>query len=164
MRYRSPPAGRGGEHSVIGRFSGDEFLLISQDPELTVSEVCGRAQRISMALSRPVAVGGQVMMRHVSASSSSSHGREVYAEQLQGDVERQMRLKRRSRQHMPKAKLKSTEEFRDLQRAIDAGRQIEMQHQPEFDLHSGQVVGVEALARWSCSLRVALSGWPSARA
>lgn len=139
---------RAGEHCVIGRFSGDEFLLISRDPQLAVSEVCKRAQRISIALSRPVAVGGQVMMRHVSASSSSSHGREVYAEQLLGDVERQMRLKRRSRQHMPRAKLKSTEEFRDLQRAIDAGRQIEVHYQPEIDLCSGHVVGVEALARW----------------
>ena len=139
---------RAGEHTVIGRFSGDEFLLISQDPELDVSQVCKRAQLISVALSKPVAVGGKVMMRHVSASSSSSHGREVYAEQLLEDVERQMRLKRRSRHHLPKTKLKSTEEFRDLQRAIDAGRQIEVHYQPEIDLRSGEVVGVEALARW----------------
>lgn len=36
---------------------------------------------------------------------------------------------------------------RDLKRAID-GRQLQLHYQPQFELHTGRVVGFEALMRW----------------
>ncbi|MGB0865936.1 MAG: diguanylate cyclase domain-containing protein, partial [Granulosicoccaceae bacterium] len=128
----------------VGRFGADEFLLIKQDTSLDADQVFTRAREIASALSKPVAVAGQVLSRAVSTGASSSHGRQVDAESLVSEAELQLRRARQSARHLPKQRLRNNADTLDLERAIEAGKQIEVHYQPEVNLHTGKVAGVEA--------------------
>jgi diguanylate cyclase len=144
-------------NDVICRIGGDEFVIIVE-PSDDASEVDGVARKILGALAAPFAVGGHQL--HVSTSIGVS----VYPR----DAADARTLTRSADTAMYHAKNRGKNAFEvfqpameeraqkrlkleaNLRRALGEG-ELELYYQPQIDLRSGRVVGVEALSRWHCS-------------
>ncbi len=141
---------------VICRIGGDEFCVIVE-PSDDSSEVASVASKILMALAAPFEVNGhhlyvtasigvsvyprdardaQTLTR--SADTAMYHakgkGKNAY-EVFQSDMEK------RAQKRM---KLEA-----NLRRALGKG-QLQLHYQPQIDMKTGHIVGIEALARWYC--------------
>lgn len=135
---------------VLARVGGDEFVLLLHHP-------VGNAffERLLDAIRKPLMIEGRSL--HLSASL----GITFYPQDgAQGDV-----LLRHANQAMYRAKQRGRDNFhifdpehdRQLQvrneqrqRFIEALERDELRlhYQPQVDMHSGEVIGVEALVRW----------------
>ena len=144
-------------NDVICRIGGDEFVIITE-PFDDDAEVAGVARKILAALAAPFAVENHQL--YVSASigvsvyprdardartltrsadtamyHAKSRGKNAYEVFNRAMEERaQMRLKVEA----------------NLRRALECG-ELELHYQPQIDLGSGRIVGIEALARWHCA-------------
>jgi diguanylate cyclase (GGDEF)-like protein len=141
---------------IICRIGGDEFVVIVE-PCADSSEVEGEARRILDALAAPFEIEAHQL--YVSASigvslyprdardartltrsadtamyHAKNRGKNAY-EVFQSDMEQ------RAQKRM---KIEA-----NLRRALTQG-ELRLHYQPQIDLRSGRVVGVEALARWHC--------------
>ncbi|MEO7580470.1 MAG: EAL domain-containing protein [Massilia sp.] len=141
---------------IICRIGGDEFVVIVE-PYDDDTEVAGVARKILGALEAPFTVKGHQL--YVSASigvslyprdagdaltltrsadtamyQAKSHGKNAY-EVFQPEME--LRAQKR-------LKLEA-----NLRRAIERG-ELDLHYQPQVDLASGRIVGLEALLRWRC--------------
>ncbi|WP_373890048.1 putative bifunctional diguanylate cyclase/phosphodiesterase [Massilia sp. DJPM01] len=148
------------ENDIICRIGGDEFVIIV-DPRETAAgepdEVDEVARKILAALAAPFQVEGHQL--HMSASI----GVAVYPR----DARDARTLMRSADTAMYHAKAKGKNGFQafqpameqraqkrlkleaNLRRALDLG-ELELHYQPQIDVRSGCVVGVEALTRWHC--------------
>jgi len=142
------------EVDVVGRQSGDEFLVLARD--ISQWESLGEmAERILKSIEEPVPVAGRL------ASVSASIGIALYPDDAT-DLESllksadiamyQAKGLGRARYSFFHAELNtrlqaSLELEQELGDAI-ATNQLLMHYQPQVDAHTGQLVGVEALVRW----------------
>jgi diguanylate cyclase (GGDEF)-like protein len=139
---------------TVARLGGDEFaVLVERDATEGVARQL--ADRLIAGLRRPVPVAGRD--RTVGASIGISLGRSGHstAEQLMSEADIAMYVAKGegkggssvfdSRTHA--AVVRSIGLRDDLDRAIRE-REFEMHYQPIIDLESGDLAGVEALARW----------------
>ncbi|MCG3143644.1 MAG: hypothetical protein HONDAALG_00999 [Gammaproteobacteria bacterium] len=143
-----------GKHDTVARLGGDEFLIMM--PELRASEEVTRlARRILAALATPCEIHGHTL--HVTASIGVSiyprDGRDAETLQKHADV----------------ALYKAKEQGRNTYKLFDAAmnaqaherlllenglrqaltrNELLLHYQPQIDLHTRAVVGVEALLRW----------------
>ena len=139
---------------TVARLGGDEFAVLI---ERNATEGIARqlADRLLAALRRPVRVAGRD--RSVGASIGISLGRSgiAKAEQLMSEADIAMYVakgegKGGSSVFDPRTHasvVRSIGLRDDLDRAIRE-RQFEMHYQPIIDLETGDLAGVEALARW----------------
>lgn len=139
---------------TVARLGGDEFAIVATNIR-TDDGVTVLAERIIDALSKPFACGGHdvrigvsigisvfpqdadqpdILMRTADlalykAKETDRGSYQLYNEQIDAEI--------KARRAMED----------DLRKALDRG-EFHLVYQPQFDLHSGAVVGAEALIRW----------------
>jgi two-component system, chemotaxis family, CheB/CheR fusion protein len=138
---------------TVARFGGDEFALLLEGT--TVAEVEGTARRLCAAIGRAIYLGDQ--MAHIGASI----GIAVFPDDS-GDAETLLKHADTA-MYEAKAKGKSAYQFftkemmeqSDIRLRMENGlrfalenKQLELYYQPQIDLATGKLIGVEALSRW----------------
>jgi diguanylate cyclase (GGDEF)-like protein/PAS domain S-box-containing protein len=160
-------AARPGE--VVGRFGGDEFVLISDG--LTAASLQRLTQRLHAAVSRPIVVSGRELGLSASVGASTLPSSAAAAAVRTASIaEAASTLLRDADSAMYQAKETGrdrTEIFSantrarivnkfdtetELRQAIYRG-ELALAYQPQVDLASGRVLGFEALVRWDHPVR-----------
>ncbi|QBI20982.1 EAL domain-containing protein [Egibacter rhizosphaerae] len=137
----------------VARFGGDEFVVLLDGfaDEESAREAATRLVRLATA---EIRAAGQLLRRTVSAGVALSVGTAT-ADELLADADAALhRAKTDGRDQVvvfDDALRAETVARRDLQimlrRAIDRD-ELRLHYQPEIDLHTGAILGVEALVRW----------------
>ncbi len=139
---------------LVARLGGDEFVVAGQG--LDEDGALHLTERVQAVLATPILVAGHELV--VSASIgivTTAAGDQITAEQvLQGADVSMYGAKARGRAHAvlwteqlgerAKRRLGLEAELR----AALAGNQLVVHYQPQVDLRTGRVLGVEALVRW----------------
>jgi predicted signal transduction protein with EAL and GGDEF domain len=145
---------------LLSRVGGDEFLLLAEiavpDPHLAGHI----AQRLHASVTEPFELGGQLVRLGLSIGVSLPPGHGIIATDLMRRADHALyRAKRTGRSStvifdkaMEEGIHNQYEMERDLQDAIGK-KQLTLAFQPEVDLLSGQVIGFEALLRWTHPVR-----------
>jgi len=147
--------GMGGSQLQIARLGGDEFTVIlrevdSHDAAATVAE------RISEALKKPIQHLGQqfVITPSIGIATYPDDGEDI--ESLLKNADTAMHHAKSAGRNCVShfsgtMSVRSLERFDledSLRRAIDNG-DLELHYQPKLNIVNGQVMGVEALLRWT---------------
>jgi diguanylate cyclase (GGDEF)-like protein len=143
---------------LVARLGGDEFTVLCHgiaDPD----DARAVAQRMHDAFAAPFDLAGQRRFVRVSvgcrlaapdgpaaaAAETVLRDADVALYQAKGGGKHRVELfSERTRT----ALVRRLEIEHELRHAVDSGT-LEVRYQPQVDLHSGRLVGVEALARWS---------------
>jgi diguanylate cyclase (GGDEF)-like protein/PAS domain S-box-containing protein len=142
------------EIDAVARIGGDEFnFIVERHPDLPGIDLV--AQRIIEALTEPFELDGNRIGVGASIGIAlyPTDGRD--AETLQSNADSALyQAKTQGRGSLcfssPEMSLRAKERLGlevDLRRAIDEG-ELRLYYQPQVDLASGQLVGLEALVRW----------------
>ncbi|WP_374674878.1 EAL domain-containing protein [Ideonella sp.] len=143
------------QSDTIARVGGDEFVAVITDLERD-HDCLPMVQRLLAAAAGPVAHAGQVLQ--VSGSIGFTfypQGEPIEADQLLRQADQAMyqaKLAGRNRYQVFDAELDRDvrsrhESVEDLRRGLAAG-EFELHYQPQVNMRSGAVVGMEALLRW----------------
>ena len=141
---------------VICRIGGDEFVVIVE-PANDASEMACVARKILAVLAEPFALDGHQL--HVSASIGVSlypfDARDVATLTRNADTAMyHAKHQGKNRYAVFKAEMELRAQRRlrmeaNLRRALQ-DEELYLHYQPQIDLRSGRIVGVEALLRWNC--------------
>ncbi len=143
-----------GEKDFISRIGGDEFLIIGPYAgDLSSVETLARA--INTALAEPLPYEGRFCRFGASIGIAFEKAQEADIEAINDQADMALyRAKELGRNrfeiysHSLKMELinrsRTIEEFLD---GMDMG-QLSPYYQPQFDIHTGDIVGLEVLARW----------------
>jgi diguanylate cyclase (GGDEF)-like protein len=141
--------------SVV-RLGGDEFVIVLHDQSKSVEDITETVRRIQAAIAQPACVAGRDLQ------ATSSIGVAIYpvdgtdAGALLGNADAAMyRAKEVGRAafqfYTPELNARSKARFdlqEDLRNAI-ARSEFVLHYQPQVDLRTWRVLGVEALVRWN---------------
>ncbi|HWC36503.1 MAG TPA: EAL domain-containing protein [Mycobacteriales bacterium] len=149
---------------LVARFGGDEFVIVSE--RLTTAGLRSYTDRLHAALAAPMAVAGRelVLSTSIGASlvSAENAAAAVAAETLEEAANELLRDADSAMYHAKESGRDRTEVFNavtrarivdrfdtehELRQAINR-RELGLVYQPQIDLASGRVVGLEALVRW----------------
>jgi len=152
MAERLKAAVRPGD--TVARFGGDEFVVLCEDIA-GEAEAQAIAERLRAAAEQPIVVGGAQFVVTASTGIALASSPSVSADELLRDADAAMyqakddgRNQTRVFADSLRAKLLHRLDTEvDLRRAISAG-ELRVHYQPIVDLGTGEVVEVEALARW----------------
>jgi diguanylate cyclase (GGDEF)-like protein/PAS domain S-box-containing protein len=159
-------AGTCRDGDVVARLGGDEFVVVAAG--LSQEGAVRLANRVQRVLAAPVQVGGHELVVSASVGIVVSGGEifsdERAAEDLLRDADVAMyraKAKGRARavvwsEGTGEAPVERLTVEQELRVALEAG-QIVVHYQPQVELASGRIVGVEALARWAHPTRGLLS-------
>jgi diguanylate cyclase (GGDEF)-like protein/PAS domain S-box-containing protein len=143
-----------GPHGTVARFGGDEFVVLLEDLDGSGAPSVV-ADRIVAQLEHPfVLEDGQEVFLTVSVGLAQGEGHTTGEAWLRDADAAMYRAKERGGDQlarfdatMRRAALVRMQVENDLRRAIDRNELV-VHHQPVVDLHTGQIVGAEALVRW----------------
>ncbi|HRP95547.1 MAG TPA: EAL domain-containing protein [Rhodocyclaceae bacterium] len=142
------------ESAAIARIGGDEFAIILERDE-SMARIDLTAQRIIDTLAEPFVLEGRTVYIGASVGVALYPSDGATPESLQASVDAALRqaetrgrgmLRFASPDLAARARARLTLEA-DLRHALERG-ELALHYQPLVDLISGQVVGIEALARW----------------
>jgi diguanylate cyclase len=138
---------------TAARFGGDEFMILCEDVA-GLQDVISIAQRILGAIEQPFVVGDERLEVRASMGIAITDGKRDSAESLIRNADTAMYGAKeqgvqfevfdddiRTRVH------ERVEMERQLRRAVQEG-DFRLLYQPQVDLRSGEIVGLEALLRW----------------
>ena len=135
------------------RFGGDEFVVLCEDVA-DEQHVVSIAERLQRAIAEPFMIGEHELCVTSSMGVVVSDGREDGAEELLRNADTAMY--RAKRQGIPlevfddgmrtRVRARARTES-DLHRALEQ-REFRLLYQPQMDLSTGEIVGLEALIRW----------------
>ena len=147
--------------AVVARLGGDEFALVL--PEITAADAAiAIVRELNTELSKPIEIDGLTFAVTAKAglALAPEHGEDVAVLLQRAEIAMYLAKERRSG-----IELYSVVQDQWMQRrlmlggllvhALEAGNELSLMYQPIADLDSGQVVRVEALARW----HHAVHGW-----
>lgn len=140
---------------VIFRIGGDEFV-VTVEPACERSELEGVARKLMTALALPFEVDGHQLYVTASIGISSFPRDAGDAETLTRSADTAMyqakaRGKNACAVFEPEMDLRAQKRLRleaHLRNAVDNG-ELHLHYQPQIDLRSGRMVGIEVLARWT---------------
>ena len=142
------------ETDTVARLGGDEFVLVLTDlPEIGDVDVI--AEKILMALSKPLTIGGHDVVVTASIGISffprdGDHG-EILLRYADIAMYRVKEHGRNSvRQFVPEMGVTAISRMNmegAMRRGLERG-EFRLHYQPKIDLGSGRIVGAEALVRW----------------
>jgi diguanylate cyclase (GGDEF)-like protein len=141
------------DHTLIGRISGDQFILFLPDDQVMSSPE--RLDSLAEVFQRPVRIGEIIIEISARGGYTLLGEEERSAETLLHEVEialHETRLRDTSEfyrynREMDRLAQHRIDLTRDLRRALEED-QFELHYQPKVDLASGEVIGCEALIRW----------------
>ena len=140
-------------HDTLGRLGGDEFIVVCEGltRELPIATI---AERLAGALRDPLRLDGEEFIVTASIGISMGNGEEdpdELIEQADAAMYRSKELGRNRYQVFSddlRVRLAARFEIeRALRHAVELD-ELRLLYQPEVDLRTGRVVGVEALLRW----------------
>ncbi len=152
-----------GEHGMLVRFGGDEFVFCaydlaeSDDPNLI-------ADSLRSAVAEPLFIEGRELTASASIGIALAPEHGATIDELLQKADAAMHVAKengRDQVQLWNAAISQRANHRfelesDLRQAI-ANNQLAVAYQPIIDLHDGRVIGMEALARWNHPTR----GWVS---
>lgn len=147
------------DSDTVARFGGDEFAVMIEDVE-TAAEAEAAAMRVLFAFEERLSFGARHALITASVGVAVSQVTDTDAADLtrRADVA-VFRAKEEGRARLAiyddTVDAPSTRQFElesELRQAVDQ-HELRLVYQPEIDLHTGQVVGFEALVRWEHPLR-----------
>jgi diguanylate cyclase len=146
------------ETDLVARIGGDEFTVLCSDVQ-DQSETTATAGRLRGALAAPFDVGGQRRHVRVSIGCRVAAPGEADPDALLRDADSAMYQAKESGKNRVELFSDATRARRlrrlELEQALRAaleeedGAGLAVHYQPQVDLASGRLVGVEALVRWS---------------
>jgi diguanylate cyclase (GGDEF)-like protein len=141
------------EHDFVARLGGDEFAVLLHDTDPAVGEDV--AARLTTAFGDPFVIDDLTIDLEVSiGAATAGPGDDVPTVLRHADtamnVAKQQRLgfRRFTAGHGGDDSGARLSLLGDLRRALDAGDEITLNYQPKIDIGTGELAGVEALARW----------------
>ncbi|MFZ2306319.1 MAG: EAL domain-containing protein [Rhodoferax sp.] len=145
--------------NTLARVGGDEFYIVFSHSE-GMPWIDLIAQRMIDALARPFALNGNSVYVGASAGIALYPNDGKDAETLQSHADaalHQAKLRGRGILHFFSAEMSGRAKERltleaDLRRSVEQN-ELRVHYQPQVDLISGEVVGLEALVRWQHPLR-----------
>jgi diguanylate cyclase (GGDEF)-like protein/PAS domain S-box-containing protein len=143
-----------GPTDLLARMGGDEFTVILQETT-SVDQTAQAALRMLAALEEPIVIAGRELFVSASMGISLYPGDALDATTLLKHADNALyRAKATGRNgiswfvpELGRATLARLELSNQLRRAI-VERQFELYYQPQINLATGHVVGVESLIRW----------------
>jgi diguanylate cyclase len=142
--------------SVIARFGGDEFVVVPTAP-LDIEGAEAFAQWLQNRVRQQVVIDGEMLSRTVSigvavgvpgADSTSALLRRADQAALSAKSSAERKVARFSPEMSEKYAIRNDIELQ-LEETIDSGNgALVLHYLPEFDMHTGKVLGAEALIRW----------------
>ena len=143
-----------GPGDTVARLGGDEFaiLIVGPDAERVAIQV---ADRVRQVLAQPFSLDGREVTLAGSTGIAVTDLGDETADQILRNADLAMYRAKAAREggfvrfesEMHDALLVRMQAETDLRQALSRG-QLALHYQPTVNLHTGQVVGVEALIRW----------------
>ncbi len=139
---------------TIGRYGGDEFILVLRaGPEDSINAVM--VERIMAAVNEPMEIDGHHLQLSCSLGLATypddgatpdnlieNADIAMYRAKESGRNQYQFYTQQMNQQHLERSQIESA-----LYKVLERN-ELFLAYQPQLDLHSGQVKGVEALLRW----------------
>lgn len=152
-----------GERGMVGRLSGDEFLVLIPGV-IGTSGAAHTAQSLMAAVAAPIALGEMNMSVSISLGIAMCPGDGDTFDLLFARADAALHAAKRGGRaayqfasaSMNAAALERLQIESALRRAIES-RAMHLDYQPLIDLATGQIVGCEALCRWTDAQRGAVS-------
>jgi diguanylate cyclase (GGDEF)-like protein/PAS domain S-box-containing protein len=169
---------------TVVRLGGDEFVILLLDRPKDIEAIAADVQKIRAAIALPLNIGGRELRVTSSFGMANFPAGGEDADELLANADAAMyRAKELGRDncqfYRPELSLAALERLRlqaDMRDAL-ARSELALVYQPQVDLRSGRVFGVEALLRWrhpelglispakfipiaeECGLIVSIGGW-----
>ncbi|MGY2897062.1 putative bifunctional diguanylate cyclase/phosphodiesterase [Deinococcus sp. UYEF24] len=140
---------------TVARLGGDEFVVLVTDLS-SPTDAARTARRLQTVINRPITLGGQrvTVQASLGISVAPQDGKDAGVLLRQADLA-MYQAKREGKNDLrffaPELNAAAMErldlEIR-LKAALESGA-LELHYQPQFGVQSGELVGIEALLRWS---------------